>query len=127
MDLKLENTIENLYNRIKYISIIIINLIVDNGLDFINFMLTNKIAQLSLGILLGTQISTLISSINNNFITPLLESISPYVSFNISNWKYNIAGIDFKIGLLFGSIFQFMFVIFLIYTSLEISKRFKCC
>lgn len=108
----------NIINNIKsYILFIIINMIKifsSNYQSFMNFIVSEKVIGLGIGILLGTQVGNFITSVNSIILTPIIKYIDDK-NKNINSITYNIFGIDIKYGELLLSFINLIVSLLIIY------------
>jgi large-conductance mechanosensitive channel len=74
-----------------------------------------------IGIIIATQISNLTTSFNNNIIQPIIEKSSILWNNKLENYKYNILGVEFKLGKIIIDLIKCLIILVCIYFIWKIS------
>ena len=111
-------------NYLKNTFLLIIKFIKVNSELIKKFLTTNNVIKISIGMLLGTQISIFVNSIINTTLIPILNSLNIINKTSFQNINYNILGIDIKIGQLIISCLTLLFTIIIVYVLWRIIESF---
>jgi large-conductance mechanosensitive channel len=109
---------------VKRIILLIVEFIKVNSDLIKKFLTSNNIIKISIGMLLGTQISLFVNSLINTTIIPLLNSLNIINKTQFENINYNILGVQIKIGQLLISSFTLLLTIIIVYVIWRIMDSF---
>lgn len=93
--------------------------------EFYQFLLDNKIIQLSTAFIIGTQANRLGSDFVDNIISPIINRVVGGQQDTLNNLRLEIFGIRFEIGNFLASFMKFiifMFVLFYIFKIIGYKK-----
>jgi large-conductance mechanosensitive channel len=111
----IDNNIIGMNSLIKSLFTIFSNFIEKYSVEFIKFLVERNVFHIGIGILISTQLSTLSSSITEVVVAPIANKMSGGEAKYVKDWKITIMGIEFKLGLLIGTFFNFLFMLFIIF------------
>ena len=82
-----------------------------------DFLKNYNVLELAIGVVIGGAVKDLVTSIANDMIMPVVGILSP-----TGSWKeivFTIAGSDFKIGNLLGSVLNFLIIAILVFIVIK--------
>ena len=85
--------------------------------EFVDFLKNYNVLELAIGVVIGGAVKDLVTSIANDMIMPVVGILSP-----TGSWKeivFTIAGSDFKIGNLLGSVLNFLIIAILVFIVIK--------
>ena len=85
--------------------------------EFLEFLNKYNIIELSIAFVVGGAAKDLVSSIANDMIMPIVGIISPSGSWR--DLVFTVAGSDFKIGNLLGSLLNFLIIALLVFIIIK--------
>jgi large-conductance mechanosensitive channel len=110
--MKNEIFINNIKNNLKHQTI-----------DFLNFIIDQKILTLGIGIVVGTQIYILINMFTLYIVSPIINKIFNTKEENLSKVNIEIFGIKFEIGKILSSLFNLVIVVYILYLLFKLEER----
>jgi large conductance mechanosensitive channel len=81
--------------------------------EFLEFLKEYSVIQLAIGVVIGSAVKELVSSLANNVIMPLIGIFTPS-----GTWRdiaFSVAGSEFKVGLLISSLIDFIIVALIVF------------
>ena len=95
--------------------------------EFVDFLKNYNVLELAIGVVIGSAVKDLVNSIANDMIMPIVGILSPSGSWR--DLVFTIAGSDFKVGNLLGSVLNFLIIAILVFIVikkvLKIEKKVK--
>ncbi|MFA5895038.1 MAG: MscL family protein [Candidatus Shapirobacteria bacterium] len=88
-----------------------------NKSEFLDFLKNYNVLELAIGVVIGSAVKDLTTSIANDMIMPIIGIMSP-----TGSWReivFTIAGSDFKIGNLIGSLLNFLIIALLVFVVIK--------
>lgn len=88
-----------------------------NKNEFLDFLKNYNVLELAIGVVIGGAVKDLTTSIANDMIMPIIGILSP-----TGSWReivLTIAGSDFKIGNLLGSVLNFIIIALLVFVVIK--------
>lgn len=85
--------------------------------EFLDFLKNYNVLELAIGVVIGSAVKDLTTSIANDMIMPIIGIMSP-----TGSWReivFTIAGSDFKIGNLIGSLLNFLIIAVLVFIVIK--------
>lgn len=109
-------TINKTNNMFNTGLVYLINFVQSQTTSFFEFMTTQKVIQIGIGLLIASQIGEFTKSINENLIVPIVNTVmnNPN-SKNLSEHKVTILGIEFKTGKLLINLINFILMILIVF------------
>jgi large-conductance mechanosensitive channel len=106
------------------------NKVIDNILDVarnnlvgvMTFLFEKKLIQTAIGLIIATQIGKFTNVLNEVIISPIMQIITFGQVKKLEDFKINIFGIEFKLGLLIINLLDFVFVVIIVYYIWRISR-----
>lgn len=121
--------VNDIFENIKSKFIILILQLLDilkfNSKNFIKFLIDNKILQLAMGIIIGTQVGLFMNQFNNIILKPLIDYIESKNNY-INNYTYTIFNINIKYGKLllsFINLFTSLSIVYLLWCISNVSNH----
>jgi large conductance mechanosensitive channel len=81
--------------------------------EFLEFLKEYSVIQLAIGVVIGSAVKELVSSLANNIIMPLVGIFTPSGAWR--DIVFSIAGSEFKVGLLISSLIDFIIVALVVF------------
>ena len=88
-----------------------------NREEFVGFLTKYGVFQLAVGVVIGTAVKDLVSSIANNLIMPIVGVLTP--SGKWQNWMIKIGGAEFGVGRFLSSLLDFLIVSVVVFVVLK--------
>jgi len=85
--------------------------------EFTDFLAKYGVIQLAVGVVIGSAVKDLVSSIANNLIMPIVGILTPDGSWQ--NWIIETGGAKFGIGELLSSLLDFLIVALVVFVVLK--------
>lgn len=85
--------------------------------EFLDFLKNYNVLELAIGVVIGSAVKDLTSSIADDMIMPIIGMMSP-----TGSWReivFTVAGSDFKIGNLIGSTLNFLIIAILVFVVIK--------
>lgn len=85
--------------------------------EFLDFLKNYNVLELAIGVVIGSAVKDLTSSIADDMIMPIIGMMSP-----TGSWReivFTVAGSDFKIGNLIGSLLNFLIIALLVFIVIK--------
>ena len=85
--------------------------------EFLDFLKNYNVLELAIGVVIGSAVKDLTSSIADDMIMPIIGMMSP-----TGSWReivFTVAGSDFKIGNLIGSTLNFLIIALLVFVVIK--------
>jgi large-conductance mechanosensitive channel len=106
------------------------NKVIDNILDVarnnlvgvMTFLFEKKLIQTAIGLIIATQIGKFTNILSEVIISPIMQIITFGQVKKLEDFKINIFGIEFKLGLLIINLLDFVFVVIIVYYIWRISR-----
>jgi large-conductance mechanosensitive channel len=106
------------------------NKVIDNILDVarnnlvgvMTFLFEKKLIQTAIGLIIATQIGKFTNVLSEVIISPIMQIITFGQVKKLEDFKINIFGIEFKLGLLIINLLDFVFVVIIVYYIWRISR-----
>jgi|SRR5436190_16301353 len=76
--------------------------------EFKNFALKGNVIDLAVGVIIGAAFKTIVDSLVNNIIMPLIGAVSPNQSYK--DWGFEVGGSRVAIGQFLGDILSFLII-----------------
>ena len=90
----------------------LINFVQSQTTSFFEFMTTQKVIQIGIGLLIASQLGDFTKSINENLIVPIVNTImNDPKSKKLSEHKITILGVEIKTGKLLINLINFLLMI----------------
>jgi len=89
----------------------------ENKKEFIEFLTKYNVIQLAVGVVIGTAVKDLVSSIANNLIMPVVGLVTPQGSWQ--SWAIKLGGSEFRLGLLISSFLDFLIIALVVFVVLK--------
>jgi len=96
---------------------IIIEKVGKNKNEFLDFLKNYNVLELAIGVVIGSAVKDLTTSIANDMIMPIIGILSP-----TGSWReivFTVAGSDFKVGNMIGSLLNFLIVAVLVFVVIK--------
>lgn len=87
----------------------------DQATDLLKFLFERDIIKTAIGIILGTQITSINKQIVEGIITPIFDKITLKSGESFKIMTYEVVGIKFKIGLIIQELIKLFITILLVY------------
>ena len=120
----MNNIINSIYYTNDLIQSVFISVVAsfnNNAYEFIQFLTTNNIVSVCIGLLFATQMTNFTRMLTDEVITPIILKITD--KQKISDYKHTILGINFNTGKIIMNIFNVFFIIFFIYILYTILQK----
>lgn len=88
-----------------------------NKQEFVEFLTRYNVIQLAVGVVIGSAVKDLVSSIANNLIMPIVGMLTPGGSWK--SWTIKIGGVKFGSGGLMASLLDFLIVAVVVFVVLK--------
>ena len=85
--------------------------------EFLDFLKNYNVLELAIGVVIGSAVKDLTSSIADDMIMPIIGIFSP-----TGSWReivFTVAGSDFKIGNMIGSLLNFLIIAVLVFVVIK--------
>ena len=113
----LNNAFENMKSKIIILMIYLLNFLKFNSKNFIKFLIDNRIIQIAMGIIIGTQVGLFMTDFNNIILKPIINYIDSK-NDKINYYTYTIFNINIKYGKLllsFINLFTSLIIVYLLW------------
>ena len=115
------NTIYYINSAIQTLFLSFVYAFKSNAKEFIEFLTTNKIVSVCLGLIFATQMTSLTNMVTTEIITPILLKITD--KQKVSDYKHKILGIEFNTGKIIMNFFNIFLIILFIYIFYTIMQK----
>ena len=88
-----------------------------NRKEFMEFLTKYGVFQLAVGVVIGSAVKDLVSSIANNLIMPAIGMLTPNGTWQ--DWMMEIGGAEFGIGKLLSSLLDFLIIALVVFVVLK--------
>jgi large-conductance mechanosensitive channel len=99
------------------------NTLKHQAIDFLNFVINEKILTISIGLVVGTQIYNLINMFTLYIVSPIINRIFNTKEEIFTNVNIEIFGVKFELGKILSSLFNLILVIYILYLLFKIEQR----
>lgn len=86
----------------------VLDKVTKNKSEFLDFLKNYKVIELAIGVVIGTAVKDLVTSIADDLLMPVIGMLTPDGSWR--SIVINVYGSEFKIGNLIGSILNFLII-----------------
>ena len=94
-----------------------------NQKEFVDFLTKYGVIQLAVGVVIGSAVKDLVSSIANNLIMPIVGMLTPGGSWQ--SWIVEIGGAKFGIGGILSSLLDFLIAAVVVFVVLKKILKIK--
>jgi large-conductance mechanosensitive channel len=93
----------------------------NNLVGIMTFLFEKKLIQTAIGLIIATQIGKFTNVLTGVIISPIMQVVSFGQVKKLEDFKIEIFGIEFKLGLLIINLLDFVFVVIIVYYIWKIS------
>jgi large conductance mechanosensitive channel len=101
------------------------NKLQNQTIEFLTFLVNERILTLGIGLVVGTQIYSLINIFTTNILSPILNKIFKTRQEKLSDFKISILGIKFEIGKIVASLLNFLIVVYILFLLFKLEKKIE--
>lgn len=110
-----ETVVNKLDSNLNIVVSHFISVIQSQVVDLFKFLIDKNVIQISIGLLLATQIKKINDILQTVIISPIVNRVTFGNLEKLEDWKIDLLGIEIKIGLLMSGLIDFMLVILIVY------------
>lgn len=99
------------------------NSVQSQTIDFLSFLVSERILTISIGLVVGSQIYSLINLFTNKIVSPILNRLFRTKEERLTDFNVKIFGITFELGKILAGLLNLLIVVYILYLLFKLEKK----